>query len=271
MRDERWNHNIHYRRLILEAVPSRAKAALDVGCGDGALCRVLRAYVPHVVGIDVDANSIALAKMAGGDVEYLLGDFLTYPFEAESFDLMVSVASLHHMDAAVALTRMRALLCPGGVLAVVGVARRSAADLPYDLVGFAAHRVLKFRRGYWQHPSPLAAPTLTHHQLRRIVRTALPGALYRKHVLFRYSLPRRGIIVSVSNPEYPTRFVHPPWRNLVLAIAVQVIAAGLLVLVFHGGPLLLILGIVLPAAVGTTAWQWRGASRPVVSDGDDHA
>lgn len=188
MHGERWNHNIHYHRLIVEAIPRNARSALDVGCGEGSLCRALRERVPQVVGIDTDGSSIALARAAGGDIEYLDGDFLTRPFENASFDLVASVATVHHMDVAKALGRMRDLLRPGGVLAVVGVARRSAADVPYDMVGFFAHRLLKLRHGYWQHPSPVADPLLTHRELRRIVAAQLPGARYRQHVLFRYSV-----------------------------------------------------------------------------------
>ena len=40
-----WNHNIHYHRLILDAVPPGARRALDVGCGEGTLARQLRAVV----------------------------------------------------------------------------------------------------------------------------------------------------------------------------------------------------------------------------------
>jgi 2-polyprenyl-3-methyl-5-hydroxy-6-metoxy-1,4-benzoquinol methylase len=185
---ERWNHNIHYHRLILAALPPDARAALDVGCGEGTLCRALRERVPRVVGVDADANSIALAESAGGDVEYLCADFLTQSFEAESFDLIASVATLHHMDVEAALGRMCDLLHPGGVIIVVGVARRSVWDIPYDAAGFVAHRLLKLRHGYWQHPSPISEPTLTHRQLRKVIRAALPGVQYRRHILFRYSV-----------------------------------------------------------------------------------
>jgi len=185
---ERWNHNIHYYPLILDAIPPGAQAALDVGCGEGMLCRQLRERVPRVVGIDADPASIAMATSAGGDIEYVRGDFLSRDFVPESLDLIASVAALHHMDVAQALTRMRELLRPGGVLAIVGLARHTAADLPYGAMGFFAHRVLKRRHGLWKQPSPIADPVLTHRQTRRLVAEVLPGARYTQHVLFRFSV-----------------------------------------------------------------------------------
>lgn len=52
--NRRWNHNIHYHRLIVDAVPAGAKSVLDVGCGNGLLAMELRNVVPDVMGIDVD-------------------------------------------------------------------------------------------------------------------------------------------------------------------------------------------------------------------------
>ena len=60
------------------------------------------------------------------------GDFVAYPFEPESFDV-VSIASLHHMEMSPALARMSRFLRPGGRLAAVGLARSRARDLPNDL------------------------------------------------------------------------------------------------------------------------------------------
>jgi 2-polyprenyl-3-methyl-5-hydroxy-6-metoxy-1,4-benzoquinol methylase len=185
---EQWNHNIHYHRVILRSLPPQAGTALDVGCGDGSLARTMRERLRRVVGIDLDSRSIELAETAGGGVEYVCDDFLRHPFEPESFDVIASVATLHHMDVEAALRRMCALVRPGGVIAVVGVAKRSLADVPYDAVGFFAHRLLKIRRGYWQHPSPIADPTMTNREIRRVVSTVLPDARYRQHVLFRYSI-----------------------------------------------------------------------------------
>ncbi|MEU8109222.1 class I SAM-dependent methyltransferase [Nonomuraea muscovyensis] len=195
----RWNHNIHYHPLILGAVPAGARDALDVGCGEGMLARALRRTVPRVVGIDPDPDGIELARSHGDDVEYVLGDFLAHPFAPESFDMVTAVATLHHLDAAAALDRVRELLRPGGRLVVVGLARGGGpAGLPYELAGLVAHRWHTLTRPYWEHPSPVAAPAQTYAAMRELARRTLPGARFRRHALWRYSLcwtkPGEGVL-----------------------------------------------------------------------------
>ena len=46
---DRWNHNIHYHPLILQAIGSRRGRVLDVGCGEGFLAGELRADRKSVV------------------------------------------------------------------------------------------------------------------------------------------------------------------------------------------------------------------------------
>jgi 2-polyprenyl-3-methyl-5-hydroxy-6-metoxy-1,4-benzoquinol methylase len=189
--DARWNHNVHYHPILLEAVPAPCGHALDVGCGEGTLCRQLRRPVPHVTGIDADERSIALARAhSGDDIEYIAGDFLTFPFEELSFDLITSVATIHHMDAPTALSRMRALLRPGGVLAILGLARsRYPQDLPRDLAGTLVDRFRRVGKTYWEHPSPKVwPPPLTYTEMRHLGLSLLPGAQFRRLLLWRYSL-----------------------------------------------------------------------------------
>jgi SAM-dependent methyltransferase len=166
----RWNHNIHYHPLILPAAARPGcQRALDVGCGEGILARELRRLVPHVSAI-VDEPSVELARRyAGSDVEYIVGDFLSYPFPSGSFDLVASVAALHHMDTALALDRMRGLVRPGGQLVVVGLARsRYPADLPRDLVAAVTHRLHRLTKPYWEHSAPKVWPSRAVEAFRPI-------------------------------------------------------------------------------------------------------
>ena len=188
---EPWNHNIHYHRLVLDAVPPGARHALDVGCGEGTLARQLRAVVPRVIAIDSDRASVALARQhAGPDIEYLLADFLNFPFQPASFDFNASVATLHHMDAGAALERMRDLLRPDGTLAIIGLPRPNLpADLPWLVASAAGSAIHRLTRRYREHPSPTVwPPPETYAGIRRIAARLLPGARLRRHLLWRYSL-----------------------------------------------------------------------------------
>ena len=187
-RSERWNHNVHYHRRILDAVPPGASTALDIGCGEGMLARELRARVPDVTGIDLDEPSIALAREAGGDVQYVLGDALTYLMGP--FDLVVSVATLHHLDARAGLRRFAELTAPGGRLVVVGLAASDGLrDAPRELAAAAANTVAVRRRGYWEHSAPQVwPPPETYTGMREAVRDELPGARFRRHLYWRWSL-----------------------------------------------------------------------------------
>ena len=191
-RDQRWNHNIHYHRLILEAVPPGCQRVLDVGCGEGALARQLARLVPQVVGIDTDAASLDLARRQdpGGEIGFIRGDFLTHPFAPASFGMITSVAALHHMEARIAFDHMSQLLAPGGTLAIVGLARSQLpADLPWEAAAVIAHRGHRLTRTYWEQPSSTVwPPPYTYAEMRALAQHALPGVRHRRHLLWRYSL-----------------------------------------------------------------------------------
>ena len=198
---EPWSHNLHYHRVILDAVPPGCQRALDVGCGTGALTRRLKRLVPHVTGVDRDERSIQLARAHPGAarIRYLQADFLTAPLEPASADLVTSIASLHHMDARAALLHISDLLRPGGVLAVVGLARaNSPADLAPEIpavIGTQLHRAASAIRRHTAggpatayQPPVIWPPPLTYRDMRRLAADVLPGARYRRHLYWRYSL-----------------------------------------------------------------------------------
>lgn len=186
----RWNHNIHYHPWALKNIPRGAMRALDVGCGEGMLARELRPRVPEVTGIDLHGDSIIQAREHGDDIEYVLGDVLTHPFASESFDLITTVATLHHMDSRAGIERMRELLRPGGTLAIVGCASNSSSlELPAELASVAAHRFYSRGREIWEHPSPTVwPPDDSYRDIRRLTRELLPGRRYRRRLLWRYTV-----------------------------------------------------------------------------------
>lgn len=193
MVDGRWNHNIEYHRVIHQALAPNCDAVLDVGCGEGMLAGELARSATSVTGIDRDEASIARAREGATlpNVEFVAGDFLTHSFEPASFDAVVSVAALHHMDERAALARMAALVRSGGTVAVVGLARsRSPVDFAWDAAGAVATRVVRRRRGgYWESGAPTVwPPPSSYRDIGRLAADVLPGSTFRRHLMLRYSI-----------------------------------------------------------------------------------
>lgn len=189
MSDRRWNHNTHYHRLALRLAGS-ASSALDVGCGEGLLTRELRAAgVARVTGVDLDEEQAGHARTQAGDgLRYLVGDVLDVP-QGEQFDLVTCFATLHHLDLGAGLRRLRDLVAPGGHLVVVGLARvGTPADAALSVAAVPAAMVADRARGIWEHGAPVRDPEHSYGEVRTAARSILPGARWRRHLYWRYSL-----------------------------------------------------------------------------------
>ena len=109
---------------VTAALASRAwgdgATILDLGCGPGGLAVELVARLPEVriVGLDLSPSMIERAKRhesEGGRLRFIVGDAADLPFEAETFDVVVSTLSLHHWaEPAASLAEIRRVLRPGG-------------------------------------------------------------------------------------------------------------------------------------------------------------
>lgn len=186
-----WNHNIHYHQLILRSMPHGCGVALDVGCGQGLLVRALARHSEQVVGIDIDRETLALAGECGASdprIRFVEGDVMTFPFPAGSFDFITAVAALHHLPLSGALARFRYLLKPGGRLAVVGLYRiRTPLDYAFSAAALPVSWTLGVLRGHAEVGAPVQDPRETLAEIRNAFKECLPGAVVRRHLLFRYS------------------------------------------------------------------------------------
>lgn len=185
-----WNHNVHYEPVILGAVPPGCQAALEVGCGNGRLVSELCRRCAMVTGIDADGPVAGQARtVCGGNAVIVHGDFLTYPFREESFDFVCANTVLHHMDLAKALRKMADVLRPGGTLAVVGIAADSGpADYLLAAAATPVNTWFKLFRHEVGPGAPVKDPEMSWREARRTALATLPGAEYRRHLLWRYSL-----------------------------------------------------------------------------------
>lgn len=110
------------RRTVLERViaglplPARPRI-LDAGCGSGRNMVDLSRHGP-VTGVELSETSVEIARGRGVG-EVLAGSVLEMPFDADSFDLAVSLDVIEHLeDDLAALRELRRTVAPGGLLLV---------------------------------------------------------------------------------------------------------------------------------------------------------
>jgi SAM-dependent methyltransferase len=77
---------------------SGTEAALDSGCGTGALAFALAPHVSEVVGIDPRADYVEAAQQsAPANARFVEGDATALPFDYGEFDIAASLRVLHHL------------------------------------------------------------------------------------------------------------------------------------------------------------------------------
>ncbi len=209
-----WDHNIVYHDFLLASVPRSCGLALEVGCGTGRFSRRLAERCGNVDALDLSSEMIQIARERSvkfPNIRFERADFLTSPIPAESYDCVVSIATVHHLPLVETFTRMREALRPGGVLLILDIVRRElVADLACDCVAFPAailHRLAvtgRFRpakevRDAWEaHGETDRYSTLS--EIEEACRVQLPDASVRRHLYWRYSLIWKKPC-EVSNPQ----------------------------------------------------------------------
>jgi len=82
-------------RFVLDHCP-RGRA-LDVGCGTGALAARLADAGYEMVGVDPSEGMLRVLEERTSRVRAVRGSGTSLPFDDDSFDLVLSVAVLHHI------------------------------------------------------------------------------------------------------------------------------------------------------------------------------
>jgi len=148
---------------LLPYIPQGARV-LDVGCGNGRLSEFLSGKNVRYTGLDGSAKLIGIArnrysslsspsaigdpdndrgsriKSGMTDVQFLVSDMRSLPFEDDAFDAVCCLAAFHHLPSEStrrrALSEMFRVTKPGGVLLM----------LNWNLY----HPVKSFRYGLWR-------------------------------------------------------------------------------------------------------------------------
>lgn len=107
------------------------ESALDVGCGEGRFCRILKNRAGSVIGIDPTQPLLDEARRRDPDGLYLRGRAEQLPVPPDRFDLVVSYLTLIDIpDFRTAIAEMARVLRPGGTLLIANLTAMITAGAP---------------------------------------------------------------------------------------------------------------------------------------------
>ncbi|MBU1148594.1 class I SAM-dependent methyltransferase [Patescibacteria group bacterium] len=96
--------------------------ALDAGCGNGRLYDSLQELDIEYQGVDISSKLIDKAKNKYPEAKFEVGDILSLPFADQQFDVLLSIATLHHVPSSKyrkqVIEDFARVIKPGGYLMV---------------------------------------------------------------------------------------------------------------------------------------------------------
>jgi ubiquinone/menaquinone biosynthesis C-methylase UbiE len=110
----------HYLRKRTEFIRRHCPpgVGLDVGCGTGALAERLAGAGYEMVGVDPSEGMLSVLRDRAPQIRAVAASGTELPFPSASFDLVLTVATLHHIadatDVRATLAEMVRVIKPGG-------------------------------------------------------------------------------------------------------------------------------------------------------------
>lgn len=207
--DDGWTQNSHYHDLLLRPVAAGCRRALEIGCGTGAFSRRLARCSEQVTALDLSPEMIRIARersLEFKNIDFEVADAAELDFPSEEFDCVATIATLHHLAMKPMLSKFKRALRPGGVLLILDLVEpegfhdrlMDALALP-ACVGLRLLHERRFResasvRAAWaEHARFDTYPTLS--EVQKACAELLPGAQVRRHLLWRYSVIWRKVVV----------------------------------------------------------------------------
>jgi SAM-dependent methyltransferase len=105
------------------------RCALDVGCGEGRFCRMLKARGISSIGVDASRPLLEAAIDRDPSGGYCLARAERLPLDDDSFDLVVSYITLCDIsDFRAAISEMARVLAAGGTLLIANLTSMNTAN-----------------------------------------------------------------------------------------------------------------------------------------------
>lgn len=199
---DHWDHNQQYQEYLIKQIPKGCGRILDVGCGTGELTKKLAAFSEEVIGIDVAENMITEARRRNGSkkITYIPASVEQYLAETgNAFDVIISIAALHHMDEEKVLEQMKSKLTPNGKILILDIVEdRTHSGIFLSFIAMLLNPIMYLIKegrlkvtaeekaaweGHFQYDKYLST-----REVKAIAQKVLGKANVRRHLFWRYSL-----------------------------------------------------------------------------------
>jgi SAM-dependent methyltransferase len=206
-------------RAMRERLSGRGFATLlDVGCGEGRLCRMAQAWGMKTTGLDPTRGLLNRARELDPAGHYVEASAEHMPFEAAGFDAVVSCMSLIDIpDYRAAIAEMARVLKPGGTLLVANLTpMQTAGEEPRwhkDLLGnkrFYALDHYMTERSSWEEWRGIRVQNW-HRPLSAYMQAFLHQGLLLTH--FDEPLPDGGDPAWIEDYKRMPWFLVMEWRK----------------------------------------------------------
>lgn len=172
---------------------------LEIGCGNGELCRLMAGKSRNIFGVDLSENMIENAEKMSSEknIKFINADILTCLFEPNSFDYIVSVATFHHLPYSEILEKSKQWLKEGGTLLIFDIYKEktildylvSLVAIPSNIfMNFSKNKVLRKKEDQAMKEHIKHDVYMPLKDIHEIVDSILPNAIIRRHLFWRYSL-----------------------------------------------------------------------------------
>jgi len=137
----------HWHRYAFAARWASGRRALDVACGEGYGSGLLSQVATHVIGVDIDAATLAHARQRyanQGNCTFVEGSAAALPIGNSSIDIVVSFETIEHLpaeDQPRMLAEFARVLAPDGLLVLSSPNRPQYSDARAYVNPFHLHEL----------------------------------------------------------------------------------------------------------------------------------
>jgi 2-polyprenyl-3-methyl-5-hydroxy-6-metoxy-1,4-benzoquinol methylase len=199
---DKWDHNQQYQCYLIKSISKNCNYILDVGCGTGELTKKLTLFGENIIGIDISENMLQEAKKRNYDekINYINTSAENYLKKTDKrFDIIISIAALHHMNEEKILGLMKNKLTENGKILILDLFQnRTMTDYIQTVIATILNplimliktgksRASKNEREAWAGHSQYDK-YLTIIEIKNIAKKILGYAKIKRHLFWRYSL-----------------------------------------------------------------------------------